>query len=275
MIDSEQTLCSCAEICKHKKKIDVYTCCASGNFNCLHALDPEDNFEPEYNELSSDIEYAINDPVSEFLVLLQNPRVQALFEKMVNAAVKKAYKTPEFKGAVETVIVTSDLEIPSRLRVVEKVTGTYNFDEWEEHEPTLSERINKLEERTVFATEKPIDPVKPEPLIYPKSTAEKKAVAFAEWLFKKPHSPTGIIQADDKEIKEFINSELPEKLRGKDKSERKIKMRIINKVKELYPDIIDTHKSDNGRHEISVFIKNSFQPNRTVRTPLILAGVML
>jgi hypothetical protein len=107
-------------------------------------------------------------------------------------------------------------------------------------------------------------------LIPPKTSAEKKAVALAEWLFKKPYSPTGIIQADDKEIKDFINTELPDKLRGKDKSERKIKMRIINKVKELYPDIIGTHKSDNGRHETSVFVKNSFQPNRTVRNPLML-----
>jgi hypothetical protein len=51
VIDSEQTLCSCAEICKHQKKIDVYTCCASDNYNCLHACEPDFNFELSNSKL--------------------------------------------------------------------------------------------------------------------------------------------------------------------------------------------------------------------------------
>ena len=198
-------------------------------------------------------------------------------EKALPAAVEKVLSDPEnpiLIRAIDNIIVFSEHKILKRLTDNEKVNGIYKFEDFEEHAPTLPEQITELK-KTIGCTQKPIEIVKPEPLIPPKTSAEKKAVALAEWLFKKPHSPTGIIQADDKEIKEFINSELPEKLRGKDKSERKIKMRIINKVKELYPDIIDTHKSDNGRHETSVFIKNSFQPNRTVRTPLMLAGVMV
>jgi hypothetical protein len=94
-------------------------------------------------------------------------------------------------------------------------------------------------------------------------------------LLKKPYSPAGVIQADDKEIKEFINTELPEKLRGKDKSDRKIKMRIINKAKELYPGKIEINKNQYVRHKTSVFVKNSFQLKRTARTPLFLAGELL
>lgn len=122
---------------------------------------------------------------------------------------------------------------------------------------------------------KPAEQEENEPLIPLKTTLEKKAVAFAEWLFKKPYSPTGVIQADDKEIKEFINTELPEKLRGKDKNDRKIKMRIINKAKELYPGKIEINKNPNGRHKTSVFVKNSFQSQRTVRIGVMLAGEML
>ena len=120
-----------------------------------------------------------------------------------------------------------------------------------------------------------IESLKEEPTFGPKTILEKKAVAFAEWLLKKPYSRAGVIQADDKEIKEFINTELPEKLRGKDKSDRKIKMRIINKVKELYPNKIEISKNQYGRHETRVFVKNSFQSARTVRTPLMLAGELL
>jgi hypothetical protein len=198
-------------------------------------------------------------------------------EKALPAAVKEVLSDPEnpiLIRAIDNILVFSEHRILKRLTDTEKVTGIYKFEEFEEHEPTIPEQITKLKKTTGYA-QKPIDTVKPEPLISPKTSAEKKAVAFAEWLFKKPHSPTGIIQADDKEIKDFINSELPEKLRGKDRSERKIKMRIINKAKELYPNIIDTHKSDNGRHETSVFVKGSYQSNRTVRTSLMLAGELL
>jgi hypothetical protein len=137
----------------------------------------------------------------------------------------------------------------------------------EDNKPVLSPDLQ--------ANVSPIEPLKDGPTLSPKTTLEKKAVAFAEWLLKKPYSPAGVIQADDKEIKEFINTELPEKLRGKDKSDRKIKMRIINKVRELYPGKIEISKNQYGRHETRVFVKNSFQSTRTVRTPLMLAGELL
>ena len=194
--------------------------------------------------------------------------------ELMEVKIKESYGTLEFKTGVETAIINSDQKILPRLQDTEKITGQWDF-EGDEHPPTLPERIEALELRPVSATEKPMEPVKPEPLIPPRTSLERKAVVFADWLYKKPYSPTGIKQADDKEIKEFINSVLDEKLRGKDKSVRKIKMRLINKVKELYPDIICTHKSNDGRHETSVFVKNSFQTNRTVRTSLMLAGEML
>jgi hypothetical protein len=52
-------------------------------------------------------------------------------------------------------------------------------------------------------------------------------------------------------------------------------MRIINKAKELYPGKIEINKNQYGRHKTSVYVKTSFQPGRTVRTPLFLAGELL
>ena len=49
MTDSEQTLCSCSDACKHQKKIDTYNYCASDNYNCLHACEPDFNFEPDFS----------------------------------------------------------------------------------------------------------------------------------------------------------------------------------------------------------------------------------
>jgi hypothetical protein len=112
-------------------------------------------------------------------------------------------------------------------------------------------------------------------LINPKTSAEKKAVAFVDQLLKKPYSPTGVISADHEEIIEFINTELPEELRGKDTNERRIKSRIINKAIELYPDLIGKHTNQYGRYETSVFVKGSYQSNRTVRTSIMLAGELL
>lgn len=190
-------------------------------------------------------------------------------KEFIDTILPELEESPIFKNAIETVFLTSDLRPVKRISQLESTVFAKNEDGdiiIKDNKPVLSPEL----------TAKAPEPAQKEtePMIPLKTTLEKKAVAFAEWLFKKPYSPTGIIQADDKEIKEFINDELDEKLRGKDKSDRKIKMRIINKAKELYPGRIEINKNPNGRHKTSVFVKNSFQSERTVRTPLFLAGEM-
>jgi len=171
------------------------------------------------------------------------------------------------RGFIDCSITMSEHNVLKRLAEVEKATGQRDYSDFEEeHKPTIQEQINVLAEK--------IENKPTEPLILPKTTAEKRTVAFVEKFLQKPHSPTGVIQADDKEIKEIING-LPEELRSKDKNERKVKERIINKAKELYPGIIEIRKSPHGRHETSVYVKDSYQSNRTVRTPIMLAGEFL
>jgi hypothetical protein len=197
--------------------------------------------------------------------------LQAFIQSEIQKAVKPLKE--EIKDLRATLNDTQELLANACLKIKVIENSIFSKDEDgeiiknEDDKPVISPEITS---KAPEPAQKETDPVIPL-----KTTLEKKAVAFAEWLFKKPYSPTGVIQADDKEIKEFINDELDEKLRGKDKSDRKIKMRIINKAKELYPGKIEINKNPKGRHKTSVFVKNSFQPTRTVRTPLFLAGELI
>jgi hypothetical protein len=59
-------------------------------------------------------------------------------QEFLELIIPDLFENPVFKNRFDAQLVTSDLEIPSRLRAVEKVTGTYNFADFEEHEPTLT-----------------------------------------------------------------------------------------------------------------------------------------
>src|SRR5674536_25335 len=92
-----------------------------------------------------------NDPVEQFITLLENPRVKAFFDNLVNTAVDKkineSYETPEFKTAVDSMLITSELKPIKRIFELEKTTGIYQFEDFEEHDNTLPEQINLLAER--------------------------------------------------------------------------------------------------------------------------------
>jgi hypothetical protein len=222
-----------------------------------------------------------SDPIDQLITLLQNPRVQAFFENLVNTAVdkkiKESYKTPEFKGAVETVIVTSDLKVLPRLRNVEKTTGIYQFDDFEEHEPTLPEQIIELKTKVETLESNHITPdtMKAEIPVHKETTLEQKVSILVDKLKNKRKSWSGKISMDHGELKEFVNTELPEELRGTDKNDRRLIDRIIKKAREMYPNLIEISKSKNGRHENSICLKQTYQSNGAVRIPLFLSGELL
>ena len=265
MTDSEQTLCSCSDACKHQKKIDTYNYCASDNYNCLHACEPDFNFEPDFSiKVSNSDENVTSDPIDQFVDLLENPKVKSLFEKIVNDAVDKKikdlYKTTEFKGAVETVIVTSDLEIPSRLRAVEKVTGTYIFEEWEEHEPTIPEQISIIEEKIEnFAISTPILPLEIKSII-PETKTEARAVFLVQYLENEVKERSGELFLNGSEIKDFITRVIPEKdpelAPKKDQNIRKIKKDVLAKVKKIFGNKIEIDTNKHGRHETRIFLRS-------------------
>jgi hypothetical protein len=69
-----------------------------------------------------------------------------------------------------------------RTKVIENTIFAKNEDgeiiKNEDNKPVLSPDLQ--------ANVSPIEPAKQEPTLSPKTTLEKKAVAFAEWLLKKP-----------------------------------------------------------------------------------------
>ena len=81
---------------------------------------------------------------------------------------KALAQDPEIKEDTQewfnSMLITSELKPIKRIADLEKVTGIYQFEEFEEHDPTLPERLEALEQRTVLAPEKPIEePKEPNP----------------------------------------------------------------------------------------------------------------
>jgi hypothetical protein len=172
------------------------------------------------------------------------------------------FNSTEFKNAVDTSIVLSDQKILPRLRAVEKTTGNYSFEEWEEHDPTLPEQIKELANRLKQPLDKPTESIKVELPIIPSTTLEHKAMKLVERLKVKPRSRTGEVFMDNKDIAKFLTTELPEDLRTEDTNLRRVKKRVIEKAQSLFPDSILINKSKNGRHETRVVLKESYLCNR-------------
>jgi hypothetical protein len=210
-----------------------------------------------------------NDPVEQFISLLENPRVQAFFDNLVNTAVKKkikeSYETLEFKTAVETVIVTSEQKILPRLQDIEKITGQWDF-EGDEHAPTLPERIEALEKNTVLAPEKLIEENKDENPIIANTTLTKKASALTEYLEKKTKANwSGKIVLENQDIynffKEIIQEDLrwPEKMRGY----RGAKKSIIERAQELFPHKVEVVRNKSGNKITGLALKPSVKRTDT------------
>jgi hypothetical protein len=205
-----------------------------------------------------------NDPVDQFLKLLENPRVKAFFDNLVNTAVEKkikeSYQAPEFKESVERVIVNSDLQIIPRLQAVFKKSGLYVYGEGEEHEPTLHERIEALEKNTVLAPEKPIEEKKDNSPILPSTSLDFKAVSVMVHLQEeiKPNW-AGEICLETKEFYSFMIDKIDQKLRWKPdlRNKREAKKQIFERALEMFPNILDLKKSKSGKHVTGIALKTS------------------
>jgi len=74
--------------------------------------------------------------------------------KALPAAVEKVISDPESPiliRAIDNILAVSEHKILKRIRDIEKVTGIYKFLEFEEHEPTIPDRLEALEKNTVLA----------------------------------------------------------------------------------------------------------------------------
>ena len=94
-------------------------------------------------------------------LLNNHPDTKPLFDSQVNNLIQIALEKAnlvskdevkeivkdELDTSFDNRLITSDLEVLPRIRATEKVTGIYQFEEWEEHEPTIPEQIKELTER--------------------------------------------------------------------------------------------------------------------------------
>jgi hypothetical protein len=200
-----------------------------------------------------------NDPVEQFLVLLENPRVQAFFDNLVNTAVEKkikeSYSAPEFRTAVEAAIATSELKILPRLHNIEKITGQWDF-EGDEHAPTLPERIEALEKKTVIANGKSIE-TEPEVTPVIETIRDRKACAIVEYIQTeaKPND-FGAFVIDMKELDTFMTAKISEELRVK-KVSRQLKADLFERAVKLFPGIVYIQKSKSGNKTKMLALKES------------------
>jgi hypothetical protein len=115
------------------------------------------------------------------------------------------------------------------------------------------------------STEKQIEPIASKNDIIPKTSLEHKALKLIETLRFKPRSRNGETFMDNSDLTNFLTNELPESLRSEDSNLRRVKKRVIDKAKSLFPECIQINKSKYGRHETRIIFKESYLCKGTVR----------
>jgi hypothetical protein len=185
-------------------------------------------------------------------------------EKALPAAIEKVLSDPEnplFIKAVESVLAISDLKILKRLYDHDVLFGLREPYE-DEDVVSIHARIEALEQKALIATEKPIESITSEIPIIPKTTLERKATELVTRITGKIKPGKNEVFMDNAELNNFFKSELPEELKSNDTNLRRVKKRVMEKAKQLFPDNVFISKSKYGRHETRIVFKQSYQYNR-------------
>jgi hypothetical protein len=110
--------------------------------------------------------------------------------------------------------------------------------------------------------DKPTQSTTSETPIIPKTTLERKATELVTRITGKIKPGKNEVFMDNAELNHFFKSELPEELKSNDTNLRRVKKRVIEKAKQLFPDSIFINKSKYGRHETRIVFKQPYQSNR-------------
>jgi hypothetical protein len=105
-------------------------------------------------------------------------------------------------------------------------------------------------------------PVTQENPVVPKTTLERKAAELVTCIAGKIKPGKNEVFMDNIGLNQFLKSELPEELRSSDTNLRRVKKRVMEKAKQLFPDNVFINKSKYGRHETRIVFKQSYQSNR-------------
>lgn len=202
-----------------------------------------------------------SDPIEQFLTLLENPKVQAFFDKLIDSRVEKriqeSYQSTEFKTAVDNTILESELELPSRVRAIEKTTGHYQFEDFEEHEPTLPEQITELKEKLTKGCILPLEPEEDNRETFdPTSKVKKSFVELIKYVESRPVID-GKKSITNSLLKHFRKHVLPEKLRPKESAAREWKSELQEIIKQEASYVkFEKRKNGDSRGTAIVFPRN-------------------
>jgi hypothetical protein len=165
---------------------------------------------------------------------------------------------PDVQVWFNNMLLTSELKPIKRISEIEKVTGNYSFEEWEEHEPTLPEQINQLANRLEHPLDKATESIKIELPIIPETTLEHKACALVEHLKEKVKPRNNEVFLNSQEIITFLKDEIPEDLRLKDiKNPRQVKKDILEKAVKLFSNSVMIIKNKSGNKVTGIVLKPS------------------
>jgi hypothetical protein len=158
-------------------------------------------------------------------------------------------------------LATSELKVLKRISTVETVLGLVSpdFEEEEEHEPTIPEQINLLTKRVEHPLDKPAESIKTELPIVPETTLEHKACAIVEHLKEKVKPRNDAVFMNSNEIINFLKCELPEDLRLKEdiRNPRQAKKDILEKAVKLFSDTVAIIRNKSGNKVTGIVLKPS------------------
>jgi hypothetical protein len=167
---------------------------------------------------------------------------------------------PDVQTWFDSMLATSSLKILPRLTTVEDVTGLSDFEDGDREEPTIPERIEALEHKTILVNEKPIEKKTDDTPIIPTTTLDLKAEAITVYLQEniKPNWGKEILMSTT-DIYIFFKEKVTEGLRWKPdlRNPRQAKKDILERAVEMYPSILEIRKSKNGNKVTGIALKPS------------------
>jgi hypothetical protein len=239
--------------------------------------------DEQFNEQTDD---KTNARMIQFRELLYCPEIQSIFRSLIQAEVKAAveyvlatsesaknaiadtvFNSDKFKPAVIDILLTEDAgQLPQRTKALEKVAGIYKFEEFEDHKPTIPEKITKIDKRLdkIESNPQACKPIEPKNII-PETKTEVRAVFLKEYFEKEVKERNGEFFLNGSEIKDFLTKIIPERYNPDIKVKegqniRKIKKDVLDKASRMFPNILSLNKNKNGRHETRIL----FKPLQTV-----------
>jgi hypothetical protein len=197
--------------------------------------------------------------------LSQNEDFKGFLKGFTITLLKEDQEYREYiRNFIDCSITTSELNILKRLSAVEQVLGLDDLEEEEGHEPTIPEKIIKLEEQLekVTLTVKP-DILNRELVNAPQSLTDLRTDFLIEHMETNdlvPKISTGFVNlearyVDSKEFKYFVKHVLPPEYRPKSiKNLRKMKKDLFENARCRHGDKVSIDKSFHGNKELRLVI---------------------